>query len=348
MDPLNPNEEERRQAGAVADWMENTAGGVIRFFDDPEYRAALGATVSSWFGDSFQALHDGSVERIAANAEEARQLSAWSSQYEALAPYGAWLDSRIDYYEAAEAAMRRAEALQASEARARATRRAAETRRRLALPPPPVRRKGTVTVRVPARTLPARRPVEHRRAPVVTVAPEKRKAVASAVESVTGESYWRKKVARHSLPARGPELAARLSPVFVAEGLPGALVWVAEVESTFRPDAKSPAGAAGLFQLMPATARSLGLSTENPDERLDPEKNARAAARYFKKLHGRFGSWKLVFAAYNAGETRVARLLKASKTKSYDAISHGLPLETRMYVPRVVETLRLRAGFNGS
>ena len=347
MDPFHPNEEERRQAGAVADWMENAAGGVSSFFDDPQYRAAVGATVQSWFGDSFQALHEGSIERVAANAEEARQLARWASRYESMAPYGVWLDSRMDYYEAAEIAMRRTEALKQAEAQKRARRKREETRRRLSLPAPPPR-SGSVTVRIPARTIPVRRPVNHRKAPVAAVRPDKRQAVLEAVESVTGEGYWKKKVAQHSVPARGKELAKLLSPVLASEGVPGDLVWMAEVESNFRPDARSPVGAAGLFQLMPATARSLGLSTSNPDERLDPEKNARAAARYLKRLYARFGSWKLVFAAYNAGETRVSRLLKSKNAKGYDDIAHALPLETRMYVPRVVETIRLRSGLDVS
>ena len=347
MDPLHPNAEERQQTAAVAGWMEQTTCDVIRFFDDPAYREAVSTTVQSWFGDSWQALHEGRVERIAANAEEARQLARWARQYESMAPYGIWLDSRLDYYEAAESAIRRVEALRLSEVRARAARRVAETRRRLSLPVVPPRR-GTVTVRFPARTLPARRPVHHKTAPVPVIRPEKRPAVDSAVESVTSRAYWRRQTARHPMPSRAPALVARLSPVFVSEGVPGALVWIAEVESTFNPAARSPAGAAGLFQLMPSTARSLGLSTENPDERLDPEKNARAAARYLRRLHGRFGSWKLAFAAYNAGETRVSRLLKSKPSKTYEAISHELPLETRMYVPRVVETLRLRAHFEAS
>lgn len=79
------------------------------------------------------------------------------------------------------------------------------------------------------------------------------------------------------------------------------LVAVAEVESRFRTDALSEAGARGPLQLMPQTARSLGLDAS------DPEENILAGARYLKLLLDRFNSTDLALAAYNAGPTAVAR-----------------------------------------
>jgi membrane-bound lytic murein transglycosylase D len=95
---------------------------------------------------------------------------------------------------------------------------------------------------------------------------------------------------------------------------------------------------------MKTTAKSYGLSTFLPDERTHPEKNARAAARYLRHLHDRFGAWPLALAAYNAGETRVDGLLKKSRARSYQAIADRLPAETQMYVPRVEATLLRREG----
>jgi membrane-bound lytic murein transglycosylase D len=153
---------------------------------------------------------------------------------------------------------------------------------------------------------------------------------------------WRKKVGQKPSPKGGEALAKQLKPVFIAEKVPGELVWLAEVESSFNPKAKSPVGAAGLFQLMPDTARSLGLSLFPRDERLVPEKNARAAARYLRYLFERFKDWPLALAAYNCGEGRLRRLLDKHGATTFDMVSPYLPAETQMYVPKFEAILRRR------
>lgn len=141
------------------------------------------------------------------------------------------------------------------------------------------------------------------------------------------------------------ETITRLKQIFREAKAPPELVWVAEVESSFNPRARSPVGAAGLYQLMPVTARTLDLSVGLfRDERLDRDKCARAAARYLKHLHDRFGDWRLALAAYNAGETRVAELLRRKKARSFDAIATSLPAETQMYVPKVEAVIHKREG----
>jgi membrane-bound lytic murein transglycosylase D len=157
-------------------------------------------------------------------------------------------------------------------------------------------------------------------------------------------SVWVKELKDRSRPPLAENYVPRLKQIFAAEKLPPQLVWMAEVESSFNPVARSPAGAAGLFQLMPATARALKLSLQPADERLETEKSARAAARYLRYLHGRFGDWRLALAAYNAGESRVDGLLKKTRTRSFDAIADRLPVETQMYVPKVEAVLRRREG----
>ena len=131
---------------------------------------------------------------------------------------------------------------------------------------------------------------------------------------------------------------------FAAEGVPPEYAWMAEVESSLDTSARSPSGAKGLFQLMPETARNLGLSTWFPDERTDPAKSAHAAAQLLRELHARFGDWPLALAAYNAGAGRVGRELTARKAKTFAEISAALPVETRLYVPRIYATIALRTG----
>jgi len=154
---------------------------------------------------------------------------------------------------------------------------------------------------------------------------------------------WEGQLNRRPAPAGADRLAARLKPVFVAHKVPAELVWVAEVESSFNPGARSPVGAVGLFQLMPATARQLGLALR-PDERLDPEKNAGAAAKYLKYLHDKSKDWPLALAMYNAGEGRVQALLDRAQPKTFDRIATRLPAETQMYVPKINATLLRREG----
>jgi len=160
--------------------------------------------------------------------------------------------------------------------------------------------------------------------------------------SVTEREIWIKKVANQPLPPGASDYLTRLKPVFMAEKVPSELFWIAEVESSFDAGARSPAGAAGLYQLMPGTAKRFGLSLWPRDQRLQPENNARASAQYLKYLHDRFQDWRLTLAGYNAGEGAVQKLLDRYKTRDYDEIARHLPAETQMYVPRIEATLLLR------
>ena len=166
----------------------------------------------------------------------------------------------------------------------------------------------------------------------------------SANERVPQYNLWLQRLRQRPEPDEAGKYVALLRRAFVAAGVPAELVWLAEVESGFNPLAVSPAGACGLFQLMPATARELGLSTDLPDERTDPQKSAQAAARRLGELYRRFGDWPLALAAYNAGAGYVQRALKENGARSFAEIAPRLPLETRMYVPKVLAVLQVRAG----
>jgi 2',3'-cyclic-nucleotide 2'-phosphodiesterase (5'-nucleotidase family) len=169
-------------------------------------------------------------------------------------------------------------------------------------------------------------------------------APAAIAPEIPSYSFWLERMRKRAVPPRAPHLLPLVQQVFLEEGVPGELAWLAEAESTFNPTARSPVGARGLFQLMPETAKGLGLQTFLPDERTDPVKSARAAAQYLRYLHGRFGNWPLALAAYNAGEGRVRRTLKQENARSFAEIAAVLPAETRMYVPKVLATIEARAG----
>ena len=169
-------------------------------------------------------------------------------------------------------------------------------------------------------------------------------SVPHAGSAIPHYDLWLARVGAHTVPVRAAELLPRLRAAFVAEGVPPELVWLAEAESTFNPSARSPVGARGLFQLMPDTAKELGLSTFLPDDRTDPEKSARAAARILRANYEKFGSWPLAIAAYNAGAGRISRLLEKTSTKTYAGIAAALPAETRLYVPKVCALVAVRDG----
>lgn len=127
--------------------------------------------------------------------------------------------------------------------------------------------------------------------------------------------------------------------IFEESGLPTELAYVMIVESGGDPYARSSAGAVGLWQFMPVTARQFGLIVNSQgDDRTDPVKSTRAAAQYLKSLYSRFGSWELALSAYNAGQSRVARIVARERTSDFWQLQKRrvLPPETRDYIPRFI------------
>lgn len=167
---------------------------------------------------------------------------------------------------------------------------------------------------------------------------------AVPIQPVPHYNLWLSRVRARPVPANAATLMPKLRAAFATEGVPPELAWIAEAESSLNPSARSPVGAKGLFQFMPETAKAMGLSTMLPDERTNPEKSARAAARYLRTLHARFGNWALVLAAYNAGEGVVGRTMTKRGATTFTAIADSLPAETRMYVPKVCALIATRAG----
>jgi membrane-bound lytic murein transglycosylase D len=130
-----------------------------------------------------------------------------------------------------------------------------------------------------------------------------------------------------------------IDSVFKGYELPVQLKYLAVIESELNSKAVSRVGAAGPWQLMPATAQILGLKINaRHDERKDYYKSTRAAARYLKDLHIKYGDWLLVFAAYNAGEVNVDGAIKKSGSRDFWKLNRYLPEETREYVKKFIAT----------
>jgi membrane-bound lytic murein transglycosylase D len=228
-------------------------------------------------------------------------------------PYADWLRQRMDYFEMAQHVLK---AIPGPEPER---------------PPPPPGSISTPPPRPPPTAPKVPEPIARRRE-----------------QAAQNEQVWQRKIAGRPAPANAARLVPQLKPIFKAEGVPPEWVWLAEVESSMNPEARSPVGAVGLFQFMPATAERFGVKTKPVDERRVPEKSARAAAQYLKLLHGRFSSWPLALAAYNAGEGRISRTLREHNATTFEQIAAHLPTETQMYVPKVMATVSLREGVSAA
>lgn len=267
-------------------------------------------------------LESSSLEAMAEFMPYAEAASRLLARVRGGEDYAAWLRQKLDFLEMAGEAVRLVPEPPAP-------------KDPVPSPPPPGR--PSVVAGRTVHLVPVRKPAARSVPAVVAV---RRQAVAES------ERAWKRKLSKRPAPVAAKDLVPRLKAVFRREGVPEELVWIAEVESTMNPNARNPGGAVGLFQFMPATARRFGLRTYLPDERKHPEKSAQAAARYLKFLYGEFGSWPLAVAAYNAGEGRVRQCLDKARGGStgFAAIRPHLPLETRMYVPKVEAVISLREG----
>ena len=137
--------------------------------------------------------------------------------------------------------------------------------------------------------------------------------------------------------------SARYFPVFeeqlATNGMPLELKYVSIQESALRPYATSRVGAGGLWQLMPGTARELGLRVDGVvDQRLDPEIGCAAGLQYLRYQYARYEDWSLAIAAYNCGPGNVNKAIRRSgrKNPTYWQIRDHLPGETSDYIPSII------------
>ena len=137
---------------------------------------------------------------------------------------------------------------------------------------------------------------------------------------------------------RTDRYASFVRAVLREHGLPEDLVYLATIESGYDPLARSRSGAVGWWQFMPGTGRAEGLRIDSlVDERRDPVRSTRAAARHLGGLFDAFGDWALAVAAYNAGAGKIRREIERVGSRSFWALAtYGtLSDETKRYVPRL-------------
>lgn len=124
-----------------------------------------------------------------------------------------------------------------------------------------------------------------------------------------------------------------IEQILAEEGVPQDFKFLAVAESDLT-QATSPAGAKGIWQFMRGTGKEYGLEVNNDiDERMHFEKSTRAACKYLKKLHSRFGNWTMAAAAYNMGGSRLKKESAAQKSKYYYNLN--LNQETSRYIFRI-------------
>ncbi|HEY1250347.1 MAG TPA: transglycosylase SLT domain-containing protein [Thermoanaerobaculia bacterium] len=171
-------------------------------------------------------------------------------------------------------------------------------------------------------------------------------AIASDVPIVVNDAVLRV-IAAFQSPALHDKIEAGLGRsgryvpmiqrIFAEQGLPQDLAWIAFIESSFLPHARSNKAAHGIWQFMPRTGREYGLKSNGIiDERRDPEKATRAAAVYLAYLHELFDDWYLAMAAYNAGEGKIMRGIQRTGAKDFWQLAANrtaIRKQTKNYVP---------------
>lgn len=126
-----------------------------------------------------------------------------------------------------------------------------------------------------------------------------------------------------------------VEPILKEEGIPDDFKYLMTIESNLNPNARSSAGAAGLWQFMKTTGREYGLEVnDNIDERYHVEKATRAACRYLKDAYAKYNDWVAVAASYNAGQARISTQIEKQYTD--DALDLYLVEETARYVYRII------------
>jgi membrane-bound lytic murein transglycosylase D len=151
-----------------------------------------------------------------------------------------------------------------------------------------------------------------------------------------------------SMKAWGRPYFNLIDGILTQYGLPRELKYMAVIESNLRPNSVSWKGAVGPWQLMPSTARILGLKVSHRfDERRNYYKSTKAAAKYLRDLYNELGDWLLVMAAYNGGTAHVYHAINCSHSHDFWKLQYYLPAESRDYVKKFIGTHYVFEGQGG-
>jgi membrane-bound lytic murein transglycosylase D len=148
---------------------------------------------------------------------------------------------------------------------------------------------------------------------------------------------------------RGAKYRELVLQTLKEEGVPAELYYLAMIESGYSTGAKSWASAVGIWQFIHGTGKRYGLKINRyVDERKDPVRATRAAARYLASLYRVYQSWELAMAAYNAGEGRILGAIMRGHTRDFWELSRKklLPRETRNYVPKMMAAVKIGQNLN--
>jgi len=150
------------------------------------------------------------------------------------------------------------------------------------------------------------------------------------------------------LKTSGKRYFTMIEAALEKRNLPTELKYLAVIESELSVRATSVKGAAGPWQLMPETARDLGLKVNGRvDERRDYYKSTYAAARYLAYLYDLYEDWLLVIAAYNGGPGKVNTAIKKSGSRNFWELQYNLPAESRNHVKKFIATHYIMEGEGG-
>ena len=133
----------------------------------------------------------------------------------------------------------------------------------------------------------------------------------------------------------------KMAEILESQGVPAEMVSIVFVESRFEKNA-SYRGAGGYWQMMAATARNMGLRVDRwVDERRDPIKSTKAAAKYLKTLYEQYDSWLLALAAYNAGTRPINCVARKCCVKDGELYGRRMPAYSAVYVSKVLAAMHI-------